>query len=199
MSFTFQDGLLPTFAWVPERGFCPQSSFIYLQLLTMLCSCDVDLWPQDHFPNQNSLTITSKIWVKRSIFKPKLKESWGGGSWSGVSGHAAWFWLQPIEELGGSRGERGGRHCQGGIVLTMFQVRHCRALLQPQQLQERHCDDRGDVGSDDIVIKWSEQKKETNIIIRAGEVAAALVFEENVIVDLIASNFPLSPSEASKR
>ena len=195
MSFTFQDGLLPTFAWVPERAFCPQSSFIYLQLLTMLCSFDVDLWPQDHFPNQNSLTKRPKSEWKSQFPSRSWKKAWGEEVEVASLDMLPGFGCSQLRSLGALE----GGHCQGGIVLTMFQARHCRALRQPQQLQERHCDDRGDVGSDDIVIKWSEQKKETNIIIRAGEMAAALVFEENVIVDLIASNFPLSPSEASKR
>ena len=78
-----------------------------------------------------------------------------------------------------SVGLKRGRHCQVGIVLvvlvllvqlahcvhcacTMFQQRHCPAVRHQQQLQERHCDDRGDVGNiviksddtGDIVIKW---------------------------------------------
>ena len=64
-----------------------------------------------------------------------------------------------------SVGLKRGRHCQVGIVLvllvqlahcvhcacTMFQQRHCPAVRHQQQLQERHCDDKGDVGN--IVIK----------------------------------------------
>ena len=147
------------------------------------------------FLNQNSLTNRPKSEWKSQFPSRSWKKAWGEEVEVASLDMLPGFGCSQLRSLGALE----GGHCQGGIVLTMFQARHCRALRQPQQLQERHCDDRGDVGSDDIVIKWSEQKKETNIIIRAGEMAAALVFEENVIVDLIASNFPLSPSEASKR
>ena len=67
----------------------------------------------------------------------------------------------------------------------MFQARHCPALRQPQQHQQRHCDVRGDVGGGDIVIKWGEQGGGEERHNQGRAVAAALVFEENVIVGLI--------------
>ena len=167
MSFSFQDGLLPTFDWLPERAFCRQSRFGlgYSLLSTMLTF--------DRFPHQmKNYHKKVKIRVKKSISKPKLKDSWEEVEVASLD-MLPDFGCSQLRSVGAW--EEGG-HCQGGIVLTMFQARHCPALRQPQQHQQRHCDVRGDVGGGDIVIKWGEQGGGEEHHNQGRAVAAALVF-----------------------
>ena len=69
------------------------------------------------------------------------------------------FGCSQLRSVGAPEGRGGGDIVEVALCLQCSKrdiVEHC---VEPQQLQERHCDDRGDVGnivikSDDIVIKW---------------------------------------------
>ena len=112
--FHFSGWFVTNFCLGARKRILPTKQFYIFTITEHACFFDVDLWPQDHFPNQNSLSKSLKFEWKKLISKQKLKL--GGGSWSGVSGHAAWFWLQPIEVLGGSRGATLSRwHCAHNV------------------------------------------------------------------------------------